>query len=61
MSGTWKPTVYQGQSVANQIDKTNREIAAASTPEQPRYQPIAPYGGIPNLNRPENKRVRRAW
>ncbi|KAG2234509.1 hypothetical protein INT48_007322 [Thamnidium elegans] len=57
MSGTWKPNPYEGQTLVNQIEKTKREIAVM--PEQ-RYQPIAPYGGIPNMNRPENKRVGRA-
>ncbi|GAA5805450.1 hypothetical protein HPULCUR_010966 [Helicostylum pulchrum] len=58
MSGTWKPNPYEGQTLANQIEKTNREIAIM--PEH-RYQHIAPYGGIPNTNRPENRRVGRAW
>lgn len=58
MSGTWKPNSYKGQTLVNQIEKTNREIAVM--PEH-RYQTIAPYGGIPNTNRPENRRVGRAW
>lgn len=67
MSGPWKPTIFQGQNLANQIEENNRERAtetasSSSTPNSEiRYQPIAPYGGtsVPNTN--EKRRIGRAW
>jgi hypothetical protein len=60
MSGTWKPTIFQGQSLASQIKDTNREASRPTT--EVRYQPIAPYGDPSHINyATESRRIARAW
>lgn len=65
MSGPWRPKIFEGQSLAKQIEDTNKEKEARKvlTPTETRYQPIAPYGGLPyNINNtPERRRIGRAW
>lgn len=55
--------MYEGQSLAKQIEETNKEKRAEqlSAPTETRYQPIAPYGGNPYNNTIEKRRTGRAW
>lgn len=65
MSGPWRPIIFQGQNLAEQIGENNRERAAevgSSTPcTDNRYQPIAPYGGVNLVNTNQRRRTGRAW
>ncbi|CAO3628373.1 unnamed protein product [Mucor hiemalis] len=62
MSGPWRPKLYEGQSLAKQIEEVNKEKQAERylPPYETRYQPIAPYGGNLLNNAPEKRRIGRA-